>query len=89
MEGEQRPLPQRCTTQLSFKNSKWLSSKLKRSPPRGRQGLEWPVIRAEGSGVHWGLMGGGDAGEDRYVTFETLQKPFSQVSESEECGTEI
>lgn len=32
---------------------------------------------------------GGDAGEDLYVTFETLRKPFSQVSESQECWSEI
>ena len=38
-------------------------------------------------GDWWGL--GRDAGEDRYVTFETLQKPFSQVSESQESGAEI
>lgn len=32
---------------------------------------------------------GGDAGKNRYVTYETLQKPSSQVSESQESGTEI
>lgn len=32
---------------------------------------------------------GGDAGAERYVTFETLQKLFSQVSESQESGPEI
>lgn len=39
------------------------------------------------AGDWWGL--GVNAGEERYVTFETLQKPFSQVSESQESGTEI
>lgn len=90
VEGEQRSLPQCSSTELSFKNSKWLSSKVKCSPLR-TSGTEWPVIRAEGSGVQSGIDGGlgVDAGEDRYVTYETLQKPFSQVSQSRESGTEI
>lgn len=54
VEGEQRSLPQHCTTELSFKNSKWLSSKLKCSP-LWTSGTEWPVIRAEGSGLQLGI----------------------------------
>ncbi len=52
VEGEQRP--QHCTTEFSFKNSKWLSSRLKRSP-LWTSGTEWPVIRAEGSGLQLGI----------------------------------
>lgn len=64
---------------------------IKALPPFWTSGTEWPVIRAEGSGVQLGIDGGlvGDAGEGRYVTFEPLQKPFSQVSESQESGPEI
>lgn len=53
-EGEQRSLPQHCTTEMSFKNSKWLLSKLKCSP-LWTSGIEWPVIRAGGSGVQLGI----------------------------------
>lgn len=54
MEGEQRSLPQCCGAVLSFKNSKWLSSKLKCSP-LWTSGIEWPLIRAVGSGVQLGI----------------------------------
>lgn len=46
------------------------------------------VTDSVASDKSWGLgCAVGDAGEDCYVTFETLQKPFSRVSESQESGT--
>lgn len=54
VEGEQGSLPQHGTTEMSFKNSKWQSSKLKCSP-LWTSDTEWPVIRAEGSGVQLGI----------------------------------
>lgn len=81
LEGQQIALFQSFTTELSFKNSKWLFSQLQCNTPVD-------VRDSVASDKSWGLeCTVGDAGEGRYVTFEILQKPFSRVLESQECWT--